>query len=153
MKILHILKQYKVGFVIIGGHAVNFHGYIRTTEDVDIIVRPDEKNAEKLLQALESINACWITNDIDINTGIEKTQPVTLSFINSNHLMMLCTDEGFLDVFDYIPGFPDVSVEELFSCSELLDGLSFVSLDWLIKMKKKASRPKDLEDLRNLNKL
>ena len=150
MKIFHILNQYKVEFVIIGGHAVNFHGYIRTTEDVDIIVRPNIKNDEKLLQALKSINACWITNDIDPNTGIEKTQPVTLSFINANHLMMLCTDEGFLDVFDYIPGFPDISVEELFSSSELLDGFSFVSLDWLIKMKKNAERPKDLEDLRNL---
>ena len=31
------LEEYEVPFVVIGGHAVNYHGFIRATEDVDIV--------------------------------------------------------------------------------------------------------------------
>ncbi len=34
--LIDVLLQNNAPFVIVGGHAVNFHGYIRTTEDVDL---------------------------------------------------------------------------------------------------------------------
>ncbi len=150
LEIFEVLNQHHVNYVIIGGHAVNFHGYIRTTEDYDIIINPSWENKEKLLNALNSINACWITNEIDTETGIEKTEPVTESFIRNNHLMMLCTDLGFLDIFDFIPDFPEENVKQIFDTSQTLETLKFISLDWLIKIKQKAGRNRDLEDIKNL---
>jgi hypothetical protein len=64
--------------------------------------------------------------------------------------MMLITDLGFLDIFDFIPGFPDVGVDELFTSASETQGRRFASLDWLRKMKQAASRPKDQLDLENL---
>jgi hypothetical protein len=36
-ELLDVLRRHGVQFVIIGGHAVNFHGYGRATEDTDIV--------------------------------------------------------------------------------------------------------------------
>lgn len=148
--IFEILKEHGVEFVIIGGHAVNYHGYVRTTEDFDIIVKADDANSHKLFETLSKMNACWITDEIDPETKIEKTRPVTLSYMNNNHLMMLCTDHGYLDIFDFIPGFPEVPVGDIFAtCDESL-GLKYISLEWLIKIKQKSGRSRDLDDLENL---
>ena len=150
LKIFDILKSHNVEFVIIGGHAVNYHGYVRTTEDFDIIIKPEDNN-KKLFEALSEMNACWITNEIDTETKIEKTKPVTLSYMSNNHLMMLCTDNGFIDIFDFIPGFPEISADEIFDTSEEFKGLKYISLDWLIKIKQKAGRTRDLEDIEKLS--
>ena len=53
------------------------------------------------------------------------------SYVRGEHLMMLTTDLGFLDLYDYIPGFPDTPVADVFSDSIALDNLRFVSLRWL----------------------
>jgi len=96
------------------------------------------------------MNAAWISDEIDPSTGIERLVPVSLAYIRGEHLMMLCTDYGYLDVFDYIPGFPDEPVDEFFSTSEELHGVRFVSLEWLRKMKRASGRPRDIDDLENL---
>ncbi len=37
LSVFQLLARAGVPFVIIGGHAVVFHGYVRTTEDADLI--------------------------------------------------------------------------------------------------------------------
>ena len=37
---------------MIGGYAVNFHGYNRTTGDMDVWIKPDKANKLLLLDAL-----------------------------------------------------------------------------------------------------
>ncbi len=37
LTVFQFLARAGVPFVIIGGHAVNFHGYVRATEDADVI--------------------------------------------------------------------------------------------------------------------
>ena len=144
MKLLEILKDHDIEFVIIGGHAVNFHGHIRTTEDFDIIISPNDTNKDKLHLALSGMNARWISNETDPDTNSEKTIPVSPEFVKNNHLMMLCTDLGYLDVFDFIPGFPDIPVEKIFQDSQELHGMRYPSLEWLLKIKRKSGRPRDL---------
>ena len=41
-QILETLAKHSLRAVVIGGHAVCFHGYVRATEDVDVILLPDE---------------------------------------------------------------------------------------------------------------
>jgi hypothetical protein len=150
MEILHVLQRHGIPFIIIGGHAVNFHGYQRITEDTDIVWLRSDESEKALMQALSEIDARYIGKEIDPGTGIEKTYPVTLSFIQSSHLMMLCTSLGFLDLFDYIPGAPDEDVAKLMKSSIESEGLRFASLDWLRQMKRTTGRPKDKLDLENL---
>ena len=144
------LIRHNVSFVVIGGLAVNAHGYIRNTEDADLVFLRTPEGELALLAALTEMNACHVSAETDPKTGAGKLIPVTTAFIRVNHVLMLVTDAGFLDLFDYIPGFPDEPVDSLFTDSELRDGMRFVSLPWLLKMKRAANRPKDLDDIANL---
>ena len=149
-KLFEVLNRHEVPFVIAGGHAVSFHGYIRATEDTDVLWVRSVNAEQNLLAALQELSAEYITNDIDPATGIERTYPVTATFIQSKSLMMLCTRFGFLDLFDYIPGFPEVDVASVLESAIERNGLRFTSLKWLRRMKEAAARPKDLLDLENL---
>ena len=136
--------------VVIGGHAVAYHGYLRATEDTDIVVLRTGDSEAALYRALVELNARWIGDEIDPATGLERTWPVSPEYIRATRLMMLLTDEGFLDVFDYVPGYPHVAVDELLASSQESGGRKFVSLEWLRRMKQAAGRPKDRIDLENL---
>lgn len=44
-------------FVLVGGHAVAFHGHPRATKDMDVLIRADASNAEKVYRALAAFGA------------------------------------------------------------------------------------------------
>jgi hypothetical protein len=52
-ELLKLLNAHKAEFVIVGAYALAFHGVPRFTGDMDILVKPDSKNAEKILAALK----------------------------------------------------------------------------------------------------
>jgi hypothetical protein len=149
-QLFDVLRRHNVPFVIVGGHAVNFHGHVRATEDADAVWFRSPDSERALLAALTEVGACYIGKEIDPATRIERTYPVTMAFIQSTHLMMLWTDHGFLDLFDYIPSFPTEDVEQLLTTSVETDGFRYISLPWLRKLKQAAARTKDLLDLKNL---
>jgi hypothetical protein len=145
--IFSTLNRHGVAYLVIGGHAVACHGHVRATEDLDIIFQRSPAGEKDLAAALAEMDACWIGNEIDPATGLERLVPANLSFIRSSHLMMLHTKHGYLDIFDYIPGMPELPVEPLFATSLDFAGFRVVSLDWLLRIKKAAGRPRDLEDI------
>ena len=149
--VLEHLCKHKVPLVVIGGYAVTFHGYLRATENVEVVFARSATAELALLNALEEINACWIGNEVDPATGLESLIRVNAAYISSTRLMMLVTDLGFLDIFDYVPGRPDISVEELLSESvQHPGGYRFASLKLLRQMKSASNRPKDQLDLEML---
>ncbi len=150
LDLLRLLARHGVPFVIIGGHAVGFHGHVRATEDVDVVWVRSPAAEAALLPALREVNAQWISDEIDPATRLERLVPVSEAYINSHHLMMLVTDYGFLDLFDYVPGLPGADAQELFEQSIESDNLRYASLDWLRRMKKAADRPQDRADSEQL---
>lgn len=144
------LSQAEVRFAIIGGHAVNFHGYLRTTEDLALVFLRDRATDEALLSSLREFGAFWIGDEIEPTTGLELTYPVTLEYIRNHSLLMFGTTFGYVDLFDFLPGIPDVSVEELLQEIEIGDGYPFASLEWLKRLKRASNRPIDQIDLEHL---
>lgn len=55
LKLLRALETEKVEYVLIGATAMAFHGVIRATEDVDLFLRADPGNLERLRRALRSV--------------------------------------------------------------------------------------------------
>lgn len=51
------LNREGVEFLVIGGVAVGFHGYVRATKDVDIVPAPDPQNLERLARVLRGLDA------------------------------------------------------------------------------------------------
>lgn len=149
--LLSVLARHGVPFVVVGGHAVNFHGHIRTTEDTDVLWIRSRESEDALLRALNEVDARWFTDSKDPDTGLERLAPVSGPYIRANHLMMLVTDLGLLDLFDYVPGHPDANPGEVYATALVDDdGIRYVSFEWLVRMKQAAARPKDLDDLRKL---
>ena len=148
--LLDVLRKHGVPFVVIGGHAVNLHGVLRATEDTDLLWLRSAEAEANLLRALEELKACFIGDEIDPATGIERTYRVTAAFVRSQRLMMLCTAAGFLDLFDYVPGFPAESVTTVWKTAVEVAGIRYASLAWLRRLKQASGRPKDLLDLEQL---
>lgn len=55
LEILASLRRHEVPFVVIGGYAVNFHGYVRTTEDADVVWLRSPQTEQSLLLALTEL--------------------------------------------------------------------------------------------------
>ncbi len=145
--IIETLKKHEVPFVVIGGLAVIQAGYIRATSDVDILFLRSPKGEAALAAALQEMKAEYITDEKDPLTGLEKGRPVDVKYIHGNHLMMLWTQYGALDIFDYIPGWPDSDPAKV--CASAVDcgGVLYASRADTTKMKLKAARPKDIADI------
>ena len=59
--LLHQLNLNEVPYIVVGGYAVNYHGYRRTTGDIDIWIKPSNENSKtQLLIALKNLG---ITED------------------------------------------------------------------------------------------
>lgn len=53
-ELLELFNENKVKYLIIGAYALAFYGSPRVTGDIDIWVEPTEKNAARILKALEA---------------------------------------------------------------------------------------------------
>jgi len=51
--LLLLLLKHKVEFILIGGYAVIYYGYQRTTSDMDIWLKPSNENRDKFINALQ----------------------------------------------------------------------------------------------------
>ena len=52
-RLLAALARSDVDFCVVGGLAVVLNGYVRVTEDVDILVNPERRNLERMLGVLK----------------------------------------------------------------------------------------------------
>ena len=52
--LLALFSVHKVDYLIVGAHALAYHGAPRYTGDIDILVRPDPENAHRILKVLET---------------------------------------------------------------------------------------------------
>ncbi|MBM3342335.1 MAG: hypothetical protein FJY56_09520 [Betaproteobacteria bacterium] len=150
------LNDAQVRFLVAGGLAVNAHGFVRTTYDVDLVIQLDPVNIARAFAALATLD-------------YRPTVPVTGDqFADRTQRESWIRDKGMQVLNFHSPRFKpapvDVFVTEPFEFDteyesamrgELLQGLwvRFVSLPTLIAMKRLANRPKDLEDIEQLRML
>jgi len=74
--LLRLLRRFRdegVEYVLVGGQAVRLNGYLRATEDVDVLVKPTRANGEKIIRALSflvasrELDAAWFVPSEDGN--------------------------------------------------------------------------------------
>jgi len=51
--LLALFNAHEVDYMIVGAYALAYHGAPRYTGDIDILVRPDSENAQRILHALD----------------------------------------------------------------------------------------------------
>ncbi len=147
------LHDADVRYLIVGGLAVNAHGYLRFTKDVDLVLELKIENLRRAIDALEAL-------------GYQPAAPVALDQLADASQRESWVREKGMQVFqlwsDLHPETPiDVFVAEPFDFdTEFAKALKkplrkdlpvyFVSIDTLIEMKRLANRPQDHIDIENL---
>jgi predicted nucleotidyltransferase len=150
-EIFRVLNEHKVEYIVVGAFAVQTHGFVRNTVDLDIVPRPDIGNLSRLGEALGSMGA----------RVFRSAQPVNVTdphLLRRASLVPLMTDHGRLDLLNVAStsGLPaDYAAIRERALEVELDGatLAVVGLDDLIRMKKAAGRAQDLADIRALTAL
>lgn len=147
------LEEAGVRYLVAGGLAVNAHGYLRYTNDVDLVVQLVPDNIIKAFEALASIGYKPLVPivasqfaDAKIRNGWIRDKNMTvLQFWSDEHR------ETPIDIFVAEP-FP-FEEEYARSLSKPLQGtvdVRFVSIATLIAMKTAVGRQQDLIDVEHL---
>jgi hypothetical protein len=140
--ILQVLAAHAVEYVIVGGLAVQTHGHVRTTVDIDVFPRPDQSNLARLAAALNALDARIL------NPGSEGLK-IDATMLLRATLWQFATRHGAIDVLHDSPGAPpyeDLHERALeIRLGDLM--LAVAGRDDLISMKRASARPIDLEDI------
>ncbi len=141
-RIFEALDAHGVEYVVVGSLAVQVHGHVRMTNDLDLIPAPNRQNMRRLADALNQLGARVL------NKGSEGTR-IDSRMLPRATLWQFATAAGDIDVLRDAPG--AASFEQLRARAlEVPLGelrIPFAGRDDLISMKRAAGRPVDLGDV------
>ena len=132
-----------VQFMLVGGYAVNYHGYNRTTGDMDIWIKADNNNKLKVISALEKndINP----DDLEEIKNLDFTNALVFSAWQSPYKI------------DFLTKVSGVSYEEADKVKILADveGLTIpiINLNHLVLTKIATGRLQDKTDIEKLQQV
>ncbi|MEJ5167431.1 MAG: DUF6036 family nucleotidyltransferase [Thermoanaerobaculia bacterium] len=144
---LILLFKHQVKYLIVGGEAVIYYGYARITGDIDIFYENSEENCKKLFEALYEF---WKGKIPGIKDHSELMEPKSI--------FQFGVPPNRIDLINYITKISFKSAWEERVCEKLKVKnknfkIYYIGLKDLIKNKNALKRPKDLEDLKYLNKI
>lgn len=139
LNLIRLLNEESVEYVVLGGHAVIAHGYLRTTGDIDIFVGATDQNAKRIIRALERFGYT--------NGEFEQSD-----FTQVPNYLSFSRYDGWIDLMTFTLG---VTFDECYKNRVILSTegviINFISLPDLIRNKQATGRPQDLRDLENLS--
>jgi hypothetical protein len=139
---LAALQAEEAVFIVVGAHAMAVHGVPRATGDLDIWIRPDPENAPKVLRAL-----------VEFGAPLEAMNVQEEDLAKPETVYQIGLPPRRIDIITDIDG---VDFEEAWQSKVIsqVTGLAVPFLGWdvLLRNKKASGRPKDLADLKLLEK-
>ena len=148
-RLLTALQRARVEFIIVGGVAARAHGSSRLTDDLDIVYGRDAANLERVVKALAPLKPYL--------RGAPRGLPFDWSVetLRGGLNFTLTTTSGAIDLLGEIVGgggyrdlLPHALEIKIIGRKTLL-----LDLPWLIRVKRAAGRPKDLEVIAELEAL
>lgn len=143
-EVLKVFNSCNVDYLIAGGYAVIFHGYGRTTGDIDIWVKPNRNNQKKIISAFKTMD--WCSELIDHLHSLDFTKPFSIKL----------GDEPIqIDIFNAITGvkYKDAEIKSIpYTFSSDLN-VRFIHINDLITNKMLTGRLKDQADVEALQKI
>jgi predicted nucleotidyltransferase len=135
---LRLLNLHRVEYLVVGGYAVGYYGYPRSTGDMDIWIAVSEANAEKMAQVLHDF-------------GMTEKEAFKDLFLERGKIIRMGIPPIRIKV---ITGASGVSFDECYLRREVIEiddiPVDFISLEDLKVNKLACGRHKDLEDLKHL---
>ncbi|MFI5233735.1 MAG: hypothetical protein ACHQSE_14650 [Gemmatimonadales bacterium] len=148
-RLLTALQRARVEFIIVGGVAARAHGSSRLTDDLDIVYARDAGNLARLVKALAPLKP--YLRGAPPGLPFEWSATTLRAGLN----FTLTTTSGAIDLLGELTGggaygdlLPHALAIKIFGRETLL-----LDLPWLIRVKRAAGRPKDLEVIAELEAL
>lgn len=145
-ELLERLVEAEIRFVLVGGLAVNAWGYVRGTQDVDVVPDPDPENLGKLDEVLRELGG-----KVDVGGRLLDSDAIS-TFLRTGDRTFVRTELGQVDVLQGLPQVP--RYEELEKQAKQIDigGLEVrvCSLEHLLEMKRASDRARDHDDIQAL---
>lgn len=140
-ELLGLLLAKGVEFLVVGGHAVAFHGYPRLTEDLDLFVRPGLANAKRIVDALHEFGF----GGLDIGPD---------DFIADDRVIQLGRAPNRVDLLTnlYGVGFSEAWENRVIAHLDATE-VWMIGRDDLIRNKRATGRTQDLADAEFLEQL
>ncbi|MCY3720619.1 MAG: nucleotidyltransferase [Candidatus Poribacteria bacterium] len=133
-----MLNSHQVKYLLIGGYAVSYHGYPRTTADMDIWIAIQKENAEKLMAVFREF-------------GFDTPELAADLFLRQNQIIRMGNPPMRIELLTTISG---VRFEECYSdrTIDVIDDVEvqIIGLEHLKLNKQASGRQKDLDDLEHL---
>jgi hypothetical protein len=141
-RILDALAAHAVDYVIVGGLAVQTHGHLRTTIDIDVFPKPERSNLARLADALNALDARVL------NAGNEGLA-IDAAMLPQAAMWQFATSHGAIDVLRDAPGAPSYANLRRRALEIRLGAktIAVAGRDDLISMKRASARSVDLDDL------
>jgi hypothetical protein len=137
-----LLELHSAGarFVVLGGHAVAFHGHPRATKDLDVLVEADPENAKRVYAALAAFGAPLSAFEVGVD-----------DFASYDGVLQLGVPPRRIDIINRADG---ITFAEAIADGEsfTLEGyeIPVIGRSALIKNKRAAGRPQDIADVKAL---
>ena len=135
---LKLLNEIEASYLLVGGYAVGYHGYPRTTADMDIWVKNSPGNALKLVEVFHAFGMA----DGSLNPAL---------FQEEGRILRMGHPPMRIEVMNHIDG---VEFDACYSRKivDEVDGLkiNMIGKEDLLKNKETSGRYKDLDDLEHL---
>lgn len=137
---LKLLNAHEVSYLIVGGHAVAYHGHVRNTGDLDIFVEASEANAQKLVTVLA-----------EFGFAMPELKPEL--FTKPKSLVRMGRAPVKLELMNHISGIVFAEAHARRS-TVVVEGIAmpFLGYEDLIRNKLASARPKDLGDVDELQR-
>jgi predicted nucleotidyltransferase len=135
---IELLNSHNVEYLLVGGHAVAFHGHPRFTGDIDFFIRMTPSNVQRLLTVLSAFGFGSL--------GITKND-----LLKPKRILQLGHPPNRIDILTSISGVDFDSAWES-RVESSMDNQPVIIIGWndLLRNKKAAGRQKDLADLKKL---
>jgi hypothetical protein len=141
-ELLSLLKSHEVDYIVVGAHALAFHGIPRFTEDIDFFVAKTKRNISNLSNALREFGV--VVPESSQEAMLTKDRGVIFIGHKPNRADFL----NFLDGVDF-----DSAAHSRLEGSLAGHSVFFISLQHYVATKKASGRPKDAGDLAMLRSL
>ena len=140
-----LLNKHSVKYILVGGLAVNYHGFSRTTGDVDLWLDESDGNRKKIVSALneKNIEGCEAFLTYPLIAGYAEI------LLNNGLYIDLMSDLQFLKQNDFNECY---QISDKFKINDNTE-LTVLHINKLIEEKEKSSRVKDKEDAQQLKKI
>lgn len=137
---IELLNLHEVDYMIVGAHALAYHGRPRHTGDLDIWIKPSSTNAAKMIAVL---------NDF----GFGSLGLTEQDFLKENYVTQLGYPPLRIDILNTISGveFDEAYVNKVEGEVDDLK-VNFINVTEFIKNKEASGRKKDLGDIASLKK-